>query len=86
MTTPKDLIHIFRNKDVSLDTLYTLGGDGSLTSQDRASSTDDARTVVMKPDYLNLLRRDKARQSPLTLTRSQLAYRLEQASRQKETL
>ncbi len=62
-----DLIHIFRNEDVSLDTLYSLDKDGSLTSQEAAASSDDSIAEAEKPGYLDLFEFNKEGQSSLTL-------------------
>ncbi|MEJ2590574.1 MAG: sigma 54-interacting transcriptional regulator [Candidatus Thiodiazotropha sp.] len=47
-----DLIHIFRNEEVSFDTLYSLGSDGELTTQ---PETADVEATAGKTRYLDLL-------------------------------
>jgi DNA-binding NtrC family response regulator len=104
-----DLIHIFRDEDVSLDSLYSLDRDGALTSQDPAAKDEQATAETMQQGYLDLLNVNQEEQPSLTLealerkiieeavthtkgnlasaarmlglTRAQLAYRLEKASR-----
>jgi DNA-binding NtrC family response regulator len=50
-----DLIHIFRNEDVSLDTLYSLGHDGGLTTQDSSETEGKPTPEDREPSYLELL-------------------------------
>lgn len=47
-----DLTHIFRNEEVSFDTLYSLGRDGELTVQTTSSDVAEKRG---KSSYLDLL-------------------------------
>jgi DNA-binding NtrC family response regulator len=104
-----DLIHIFRDEDVSLDSLYSLDRDGGLTTQDPSAKDEQPAPETTQQSYLDLLNVNKQTETPLTLealehkiieeavahtkgnlasaarmlglTRAQLAYRLEKASR-----
>jgi DNA-binding NtrC family response regulator len=104
-----DLIHIFRDEDVSLDSLYSLDLDGGRVTQAPAAKDKQATTETTQQRYLDLLNVNKETQPSLTLealeqkiieeavdhtkgnlasaarmlglTRAQLAYRLEKASR-----
>jgi two-component system, NtrC family, response regulator HydG len=107
-----DLTHIFRNEDVSLDTLYSLDQHGGLALQSQSEPSKNAQTNLEEPCYLPLLRNDDTTRPCLTLealeqkiieeavthtkgnlasaarmlglTRAQLAYRLEKASRNRD--
>jgi transcriptional regulator with GAF, ATPase, and Fis domain len=57
-----DLIHIFRNEEVSLDDLYALGNDGELTSQAETSKEETEQIA-----YLDLLNGTDGQTPTLTL-------------------
>ncbi len=57
-----DLIHIFRNEEVSFDKLYSLDGRGELTNQ----ATQSENTAPLTENYLDLFTISKQGQ-PLTL-------------------
>ncbi len=62
-----DLIHIFRNEDVSLDSLYSLGRDGELITRDPASAANTSEDEAENRGYLNLLNIDAKNKPSLTL-------------------
>ena len=59
-----DLIHIFHNEEVSLDTIYSLGSEGELTTQ---AAETDAGEKNEKTAYLDLLTGKDEQRPPLTL-------------------
>jgi transcriptional regulator with GAF, ATPase, and Fis domain len=62
-----DLIHIFRNEDVTLNSLYALDRDGGLTHHDPAAADDQPGTDSANQNYLDLLNINKEQQPSLTL-------------------
>jgi transcriptional regulator with AAA-type ATPase domain len=56
-----DLNHIFRNEEISLDSLYSLDRDGGLTTHDKAGVENT------NAHYLDLLKLDKKDQPSITL-------------------
>jgi transcriptional regulator with GAF, ATPase, and Fis domain/predicted hydrocarbon binding protein len=62
-----DLTHIFRNEDVSLDSLYSLDRDGGLTTHEKAMSNEKKSTEDTDIHYLELLKLNKEEQPSLTL-------------------
>jgi two-component system, NtrC family, response regulator HydG len=59
-----DLTHIFRNEEVSFDTLYSLGSDGELTTQ---AVKADGEAQEAQTAYLDLLTGKGKQQPALTL-------------------